>query len=654
MALPPINPRRTELPGTQKSSSVETLAVVAAVVTALYLGRAIAIPIAIAVLISFSLGPAVTWLRRHRCGRFPSIFIAVVPALLALATFAYVVTVELGHLAENIPAYQANIETKIARAKASLPSPAMIQRGSAFIKGLSGVPDPAPVAAPDRSSGTRGARGRGAQTVAPTTLTPQSADKPVPVEIRNPEPGPVDLLRSVIDPLIGPLSSAALVLLFTIFFLAEREALRDRIIRLAGAQDLNLTTMAMDEATYRVSRFLLHQTAVNVAFGIAITLGLYLLGLPNAALWGGIAAILRFIPYFGIALSAVLPLALAFAVDPGWTMLLWTGGLFLALELVVGNLIEPWLYGSSTGLSAVALVVSAIFWTWLWGTTGLLLATPLTVCIAVVGRYVPQLAFLDVLLGNQAPLKPEESFYQRLLAGHPAEAADQAEDYLRTRTPLEFYDEVALPALIRAEHDRGRGALDQEHVRQVIDSLKIVMANLEAETARPSAAASKVEAEDEASDLTLCVAGKGELDQAASTVLARLLEDSGHRVMTLPYNSGIRIVLPDIAEHRIKTVCLSYLAPESAAHARYLARRYRRRLGAEVTLIVALWGFDSDEARRETTRAETSADLLVTSFQSAIAAIDAGPAARHPSDEDPEPDLGELAERISAVMSRDA
>ncbi len=625
--------------------------VVSVVVAALYLGRAIAIPIAIAVLISFSLGPAVTWLRRHHFGRAPSIVIAVVPALLALTAFAYVVTTQVGLLAENLPSYQTNIEAKVNSVANALPARGLLDRGSAALRRLrasfDGEAAPQP-AHPHNHAAPLAADG----------------DKPIAVEIERPEPGPLDLVRSILGPLVEPVADAGLVLLFVILFLAERETLRDRIIRLAGARDLHRTTMAMDEAGKRLSRFMLLQTVVNVAFGFTITLGLYLIGLPNAALWGGIAAMMRFIPYLGVAAASVLPLLVAFAVDPGWTMLVWTAGLFLALELVVGNLIEPWLYGTSTGLSAAALIVSVIFWTWLWGTIGLLLATPLTVCIAVIGRYVPQLAFLDILLGNQAPLKLEESFYQRLLAGDPEDAARQAEEFLKEHSFLELCEQVALPALRLAERDRLRGELDKDHMAQIASGVNFVFEFLAANEAkaaakpgRPGKAAHEAEEArpplGRPAEIVLCVGGRTDLDEAAAALLARLLENEGREAMALPHDAAIELSLPELDPSRVTTVCLSYLDPESVPHTRYLARRFRRRFGSEIRLIVALWGMEQNATQIEKARAETRADRVVVTLSAATEAIGA-PASDDAPSLGVEPELSELAQRVSDVIERTA
>ncbi|HEX4507763.1 MAG TPA: AI-2E family transporter [Alphaproteobacteria bacterium] len=624
-------------PTTSASGSgapVESLIIVGVVTAALYLGRAIAIPVAIAVLISFSLGPAVSWLHRRHFGRIPAILAVVVPVLFAVSAMAYVVTTEVGRLAGNIPAYRTNIETKIDNVANALPSRAALDRGTAFLRSLRNSTQKAPAS-------QRSFHGH-------ETLPQNGADgKPIAVEIQNPELTPIDIVRAVVGPLVEPVSDTALVLLFVIFFLAEKETLRDRIIRLAGVRDLHRTTRAMDEAGTRVSRYLLLQTVVNVAYGSMLAVAFYMLGLPNAALWGGLATMLRFIPYLGVIAASVLPLLLAFAVDPGWQMLAWTAGVFLALELVTGNVVEPWLYGSSTGLSAVALVLSAIFWTWLWGAIGLLLATPLTVCIAVVGRYVPQLAFLDVLLGNQAPLRPHEAFYQRLLAGRPDEAVDQAEEYLRTHTLSAFLSRVAGRALLLAERDRLRGALEDEYVKQVADGTRTVLDTLNSRTRDPREP-KRLPTID--SDVVICAAGRSELDEAASVLLARALDGEGRTVVVLPYAAAIHIALPDIDPARIKTVCLSYLDPEAVPHARYLARRFRRRVGADISLIAAFWGMEQDAARLEHAQAETRADRIVCSLDAAVEAVRRADKDKAGLPANDEPDLEELAAQISRAI----
>jgi len=618
-------------------SAVETLILVGAVATALYLGRGIAIPIAIAILISFSLGPPVSWLHRRHFGRIPAIIAVVVPALVAVVTLAYVVTAEVGRLVDNIPAYQANIESKINNVANALPSRAALDRGTDFLRHLRGTHREAPVSTPAPQHGLH----------SHDVLPPAPADsKPIAVEIQNPDMTPIELARTLVGPLVEPVSDIALILLFVVFFLAEKETLRDRIIRLAGVKDLHRTTRAMDEAGTRVSRYLLLQTLVNITFGTVVTIALYSAGLPNAALWGGLAAVLRFVPYLGVMAASVLPLAVAFAVDPGWEMLFWTGGTFLAMELLTGNVLEPWLYGSSTGLSAVALVLSAIFWTWLWGAIGLLLATPLTVCIAVVGRYVPQLGFLDILLGNQAPLRPHEALYQRLLAGRPDEAVSQGEEFIKTHSMSAFLERVVLWALLLAERDRLRGELEDEYLKQVADGCKTVIETLDARGRSPADWTPPTPE----SDIIVCAAGRSELDEAAALLLARALEGDGRTVVVLPYAAAIHVALPDIDPQRIKTICLSYLDPEAVPHARYLARRFRRRVGADIYLIAAFWGMEQDAAKIEHARAETRADRVVHSLDAAVEAIEQADNDGNSLPLNNDPELTELAERISRAI----
>ena len=296
-----------------------------------------------------------------------------------------------------------------------------------------------------------------------STLEPEvSEPDPIPVQIRQPDPAPLQMLQTIVGPLIQPLATTGIVIVLVVFMLLKREDLRDRFIRLFGTGDLHRTTQALGDAAERVGRYLLMQLVVNVAYGIPIGIGLWLIGVPNPLLWGMLSIVLRFVPFIGPIIAAAFPLALSIAVDPGWTMLLWTAALFIVLELISGNIVEPWLYGASTGLSSIAILAAAIFWTWLWGPVGLLLSTPLTVCLVVLGRHVQQFGFLNVLLGSEPVLEPAESLYQRLLAGDPDEASERAEEYLKTHSVLTYFEDVAIPALSMFEHDRARGVLTDE------------------------------------------------------------------------------------------------------------------------------------------------------------------------------------------------
>src|SRR5215467_13199691 len=271
----------------------------------------------------------------------------------------------------------------------------------------------------------------------------------------------MQIIQRIVQPLVYPLTTSDLIIVFVIFFLLEREDLRDRLIRLAGSHDLRRTTEAINDGAQRLSQYFLAQTGLNAVFGFIVAIALALIGVPNPVLWGILATLLRFVPYVGAFLAAVFPIALAFAVDPGWSMVLWTVVLFIVLEPLVGQVLEPLLYGHSTGVTPVAVIVSATFWTWLWGPIGLLLSTPLTVCLGVLGRHIESLEFLEIMIGDEPPLTPAQTFYHRALSGSESEAIDQIEEALEDGQDLiACFQDVVVEALVLAEVDRHRGVLD--------------------------------------------------------------------------------------------------------------------------------------------------------------------------------------------------
>jgi predicted PurR-regulated permease PerM len=319
----------------------------------------------------------------------------------------------------------------------------------------------------------------------PRSLT-QPADKPIPVEVRQPDPGALTTLAAIIGPLVQPTTTTGIVLIFVIFILLQRQDLRNRFIRLVGSQDIQRTTAALDDAGQRLSKLFLIQIVFNAVFGLLIGIGLELIGVPSAPLWGLIAMIMRFVPYVGAVLSAVFPIVLAAAVGSGWEMVLWTIALFAILELLAGQVLEPLVYGHSSGLSPVAIIVAASFWTWLWGPVGLVLATPLTICLVVVGRHVDRLQFLDVMLGDQPPLSPAQIIYQRMLAGDPMEASEQARNFLKDQTLEQYYDEIVLGGLRMAEDDSRLGRLDDERMDRIVATVTEVVDDLETHEDRVS------------------------------------------------------------------------------------------------------------------------------------------------------------------------
>ena len=587
--------------------------VTATVLAILYFAREVFVPITLAVLLSFLLAPAVRWLRRLRVGRVSAVGFTVIIAFLAIGGFAAVVVEEVSSLAEQLPAYQYNLETKIRSLPGIVPGGGVFRRATETLRQLS------------RELSNVQTQGGAQSTPATTGISESPSIKPTPVQVVAPELGPLQIVESIIGPLLQPLAAAGLVVVFVIMILLEREDLRDRVLRLAGRGDLHRTTEAMNDAAQRISRYLLSQLIVNISCGLPIGIGLTLVGIPNAALWGILTVLLRFIPYLGIVIAAAFPLALAIAVSPGWMLFIWAALLFICIELVVSNLVEPLVYGGTTGLSSVALIAAATFWTWLWGPVGLLLSTPMTVCLVVLGRHVPQLQFLSVLLGNEPVLTPEEKFYQRILANDPEEATEQAEEFAKERSLLEFFDEVAIPALARAQSDSDRGALSPEDRATFQSAIETMVENLSEDEKAPATPERPQALKAEPRPDIICVAGRNELDEAAASLLVNALRLEGRIDLAPPLSAD---ALSADRSHLMlfkdaSLVCLSLISTSSPARARFLVRRIRRRAPGAVVL-VGLWGSNASGADAEATARATSAQIVAFSLREAIASIGAG------------------------------
>ena len=365
----------------------------------------------------------------------------------------------------------------------------------------------------------------------------------MPVQVVNRTTGdPFEILRTLLAPLLGPVGTAALVLLLLIFMLLKREDLRSRIIRLIGQGRISTTTKAMDDAGARVSRYLLMQLIVNVTYGIPVAIGLYFIGVPNALLWGASATVLRFIPYVGPWIGAGIPIALSLAVSPGWMMPVLTMGLFIVLELVSNNVVEPWLYGSSTGVSPIALIIAAVSWTWLWGPVGLVLATPITVCLVVMGHHIPRLSFLSVLLSDQQALTPAEDCYHRLLTAGDQDEVELVEAYLKSNSLAELYDSVFVPVLTSVEGDFRLGSVDEEQRVHVENSLRDLVEDL---GASPPVQTSEAPDQDAAALVTpavahrvYCLPARAVRDVLAGTMLVQLLRQQGFEASSAPGSAG--------------------------------------------------------------------------------------------------------------------
>jgi predicted PurR-regulated permease PerM len=612
--------RRVEVhPSGIPPTSLGTLAVGVVVVAALYFGREVFVPMALAILLGFALAPLVLVLRRWHFGRVPSVIVVVALAFQMIVGIGFLVGNQLAHLAGELPGYQTNITKKIHSLRNTTTSGGVVDRTSAMLSNLSKE-----IEKPEE-------KGAGSVANEPAALSRnEQLQNPVPVEIHQPDASPVLLLQQVAAPLLQPLATAGIVVVFVIFFLLQREDLRDRFIRLAGAGDLRRTTVALDDAASRLSRYLLTQTAINTSFGVLVGTGLWLIGVPYPVLFGILGTLLRFVPYIGPVIAAVLPAIVALAVDPGWTMLLWTMGLFLVVELITGQVIEPWLYGHSTGLSSVAVVVAAAFWTLLWGPVGLLLSTPLTMCLVVLGRHVEHLQFLEVILGDQPALAPEEGFYQRMLAGDPDEAAHQAEEFLKNKSLSAFYDEVAIGGLTLAQLDVNRGVLGHEQrvlIKEAVDGLVDNLADhapwpVSKEGGIGEGVMPQIFTPEELSAFwqgtaVLCVAGRGSLDEASAAMLAQLLQKHGIGARVVPSDA---VSVPNLFRFDVtgaRIVFLCYLEPGSFSNPRYLVRRLRRKL-PRATIIAGFWTLKREEAEERNALTATGADLVAVSLQQAV------------------------------------
>ena len=589
--------RLPQPPGT----ALINLAVATLIVTGLYFGREILVPVALAVLFSFVLAPFATRLQSLRVPRTLSVLIAVFVGFSIIFSLGGLMVSQANRLAEELPGYQQTLRDKIQGLRGVAASGSgTLERASKVLRELN--------TELQNPSGRTGADG----------LRRQPLDKPIPVEIRQPDPGTLTTLVAIIQPLIQPLTTTGIVIIFVVFILLQRQDLRNRFIRLAGSHDMQRTTAALDDAGQRLSRLFVNQVILNASFGLLIGIGLQLIGVPSAPLWGLVAMILRFVPYVGSPISAVFPLILAAAVGSGWGMLLMTAALFGTLQLIAGQVVEPLVYGRSSGLSPVAIVLSASFWTWLWGPIGLVLATPLTICLVVVGRHVDRLQFFDVLLGNQPALTPPQLVYQRMLAGDPIEASQQAQTYLEGASLQDYYDTILLNGLRLADADARLGRLNGERIDRVLATVREVADDLEAHEDRLISDGPEADLRSDLARLEpvpdiapvpllekwtqlgaiMCIPGSGKLDEAATLVLAQLLHRRGIGAATETADalSISRFFSLDLSQ--AAAFCICYVGKPSNAMIQYTVRRLSKKsMGGRI--FIALLGDESDAGTPE-------------------------------------------------------
>ena len=582
--------------GQRRGTVLTNMAVAALIIAALYIGREIFVPLALAVLLSFVLAPFVIWLHSWRIPRTASVLIVVIFGFSIIFSLGGLMVSQATRLAGKLPGYQQTLSDKVESLRGLMGGSGTLNQASTVLKNLE----------------TELQHGDANGQTAPAR---QASDKtiPIPVEIKQPDPGALTTLAKIIEPLLSPLTTTGVVVIFVAFILLQREDLRNRLVRLAGTGDIQRTTAALDDAGKRLSKLFLTQMIFNAVFGLAIGAGLEFIGVPSAPLWGLIAMILRFVPYIGALISAIFPLILAAAVGPGWQMLLLTALLFVILEVVAGQLIEPLIYSHSSGLSPVAVILSASFWTWLWGPVGLVIATPLTICLVVVGRHVERLKFLDIMLGDRPPLSPPQLVYQRMLAGDPLEAAEQAHDFLKGSSLDDYCDAILLKGLRLAETDRRLGHLDEERLDRIASTVDELVADLEANhdagatnlspdiSSNPGAAIAIEEAMSQRQSVeekigsprsVLCIPGYGKLDEAAAMVLAYLLRQRGIGALAEEADalSTSKFFSLDMTDTSLACVC--YVGQPSTGKVQDTVRRLNKKK-ADAQILFALLGTDA-------------------------------------------------------------
>jgi predicted PurR-regulated permease PerM len=586
-------------------------------VAALYFARGVFIPLSLAILFAFLLSPLVRRLERWKLGRIPAVVVVLMVSLTAAGGIGWTVINQLLDVVNRLPNYQDNIRRKIE----TIHGP----RGGSLAKATDTVQELSKelaISQPDRPGAElsqKPAKSQGSTAPLP------SGGRPVPVELVEPPANALQAVRNLLGPMLAPAGTAVVVVFFTAVILITHEDLRNRLLRLAGRHRLNLATKAFGDANDRVSVYLRLQFLVNATFACVIVAGLSALSLPNALLWGVLAGVLRFLPYFGPMVGAGLPVILSLAVFENWRQPLLCFGLFLVLELLVAYVIEPWLYGNHTGISSLAVLLSAAFWTAVWGPIGLVLSTPLTVCLVVMGRHVQQLDFLYILLGDEPVLAPEAQLYQRLLAMDQQEAQTVVDACLKDKPLSEVYDDLMIPALTLSEEDRHKGILDQPRHDFLVQSLNELIAEFgEPEPSLLSETRETLPSSPPASQLSpypgfrvVCLPASDKADELAAAMLCQMLEADGYQTVCTPLADSWTKTLQGVSLEPGDIVCVSALPPFSLMSARSLCKRLRQEL-PKSRIIVGLWNYSHGGAAVENRLARVFPGQVVTTLKGAV------------------------------------
>ena len=603
-----LNVERKQLGGTTLLAGT---VVTGSILAGLYWAQTVIVPIALALFLAFLLAPLVSALQRCRLRRTFSVVVVVLLAAIVMGSVTWAVKSQLASLVHDIPTYTENIQGKIKYVR-ELTDGVDVARLVKFGQDIAGE------WAKDATVESTPSESLSALTTSDVKTEPNLQTTPETAAAEPVVSSWLTALALFFSAMLASLGGLALAMILVVFMLIEREALRNRLIWVIGNGRMTETTKALDDAGSRISRYLLMQLIVNGSYGMTWGLGLYIIGVDYALLWGFLAAVLRYVPYLGAPIAALLPLTLSLAQFPGWTLPLIVLTLLLVLELISNNVIEPLLYGHSIGVSPVGMLIAAAFWTFLWGPIGLVLSGPLTVCLVVLGKHVPRLRFFAVLLGDAPALDADVSYYQRLVAKDQDEAAHLITAQMKSSTPELVYDEMLIPALVYTKRDRERDLLSNTDVDFIVDSTQEILDDLETlQTAKAlrdvQDAGALAVAPPRSCVRILACPSRDKMDRLALNMLRQVLDPSDWEVETTAPETLTAEIVDRVGIENSVLICIAALPPGGLSHARYLCKRLRARHPA-LKIIVGRWGLVENIEENRTQLREAGATFMATSL----------------------------------------
>jgi predicted PurR-regulated permease PerM len=612
--MTPANPR---LEWQRAITTLSAVVVVVVVVAVLYLARSICIPLALAIFLAFVLSPVVDWLERRRLGRLLAVLATVGLVATAAALTGALVTWQMAALTSSLPDHEGNIKAKITTAKRWFSSQGESRFGQ-FIQEIGSVITQSSEEAQVEANRSAGRSALGAAAGGPAAL-PKSVTMPSPLGPPHPAAAsPPSWLNEGLGTFLSPaaeiIGQAAFAFILSVFMLLKQEDLRNRLIRLTGDVQVTTTTRAVHDASQRISNYLFMQLLINTGYGVAITLALLLLGVKYALLWGFLASLMRYVPYLGTWIGMLPPVIFTLATAEGWWLPLAVAAIYGGFELTCNNVFEPWLYGTSMGLSEVAQLVAAAFWAFLWGPIGLILSGPLTVCLLILGKYVPRFSFLEVLLGDEPALNADVRIYQRLAARDQDEAAEVAHEELKASSAEQAFDTVLIPALTYARRDHARHSLSDDDLRAITTSMREIIDEVLESRLHPAAPVNEPAAPPVR---LLAVPARDEADELVLEMLRGLLDPARWEVEVATDERLTSEVVTHAAEAAPAVIVIGSLPPGGLAHTRYLCKRLDREC-PDARLVVGRWGLSEDMEQNREQLGEAGADHVATSLADAV------------------------------------